>query len=137
MPVAKFYVWGSEPNNDSVREFLDRASDVYANVLECPKERVRVIFIPCSRDMVAVEGNVPGAASVFFEFIVLQGRSLTQRQQIAKGFCGLIEDVLGLDLQRVRGRCIPVAPEDWCIGGEFADSLRKTEIESRKNQLKR
>lgn len=137
MPVAKFYSSGCALETEVVKTFLDRASDLYARILECPKDRVRVYLFPIDSESVAIEGMVPGPASFFFEFIVLEGRSLEQRQQIARSFCDLVESVFNVDVQKVRGHCIRVQPEDWCIGGQFASDLRKKEIEARKNQPKR
>ena len=137
MPVAKFYASGYTLETDAVQTFLDQASDLYAEILECPKDRVRVYFFSVDADFAAVEGRVPGDASFFFEFIVLEGRPLTQRQDIARGFCELAVTALGIEARRVRGQCNRVQPEDWCIGGQFASDLRKAEIDARKNQLKR
>lgn len=134
MPVAKFYASGCTPDKNAVEALLDRASALYAEILECPKDRVRVYFFPVDADCAAVEGGVTGRASFFFEFIVLEGRRLAQRQEIARGFCDLAVSVLGIEARRVRGQCISVQPEDWCIGGQFASDLRASEIDARKNQ---
>lgn len=134
MPVARFYVSGRSPEAGTVQRFLDQASDLYAEVLACPKDRVRVFFFSVDADHAAVEGGVPGPDSCFFEFIVLEGRPLDQRQRIARGFCELVASALGIEARRVRGQCIRVAPEDWCIGGQFASELRKAEIDARKHR---
>lgn len=136
MPVAKFHVSGFTGEAQVIRTFLKRVSETYAEILECPQERVRVYFLPCSADMAAIEGKVPGPLSAFFDFVVLEGRPLEQRQAIARSFCKLIHEVLGVDVGRVRGQCIRVEPGDWCIGGQFASDLRKSEIEARQNRLK-
>jgi|SRR5690554_2943429 len=137
MPVAKFYSSGCVLEAETIERFLDSASDIYAKILDCPKDRVRVYLIPMASEHVAIEGEIPGPPSFYFEFIVLEGRSLEQRQQIARGFCELIGSAFSVDSRKVRGHCIRVNPEDWCIGGQFASELRKSEIEARKNQLKR
>lgn len=136
MPVAKFYSSGYALEAEAIKKFLDRASDLYARILEYPKDRVRVYFFPIGSECVAIEGRMPGPASFFFEFIVLEERSLEQRQQIARSFCDLVKSVFDVDARKVRGHCIRVQPEDWCIGGQFASDLRKKEIDARNNQLK-
>ena len=67
----------------------------------------------------------------FFEFIVLEGRSLAQRQRLLKDFTELLVEVLGVRREHVRGACRLVRPEDWAIGGEPASALRKDEIAAR------
>ncbi|MBD3654940.1 4-oxalocrotonate tautomerase [Marinobacter sp.] len=133
MPVVKFHVSGGRHPDSVVEKFLTQASEQYARILECPVDRVRAFYVLHDENLVAIKGRVPGPLSVFFEFIVLEGRSLEQRQKIATKFCELIEGVLDVDPDVVRGHCIRVEPEDWCIGGWFASDLRKTEIEKRKN----
>ncbi len=70
----------------------------------------------------------------FFEFIVLEGRSLDERQQLMSGFTALLVEVLGVAPGLVRGRCIRVHPQDWSIGGTGADQLREKEISARAAQ---
>lgn len=137
MPVVKFHVSGVRQPDSVVETFLIQASETYARILECPLDRVRAFYVPHEDIAVAIRGQVPGPRSVFFEFIVLEGRSLEQRQKIAREFSELIERVLEVDVDVVRGRCIRVEPEDWCIGGVFASELRKAEIEQRKNPGRR
>ncbi|SFM45304.1 tautomerase family protein [Marinobacter pelagius] len=134
MPVVKFHVSGPRHPDQVVRKFLSEASEKYAGVLECPMDRVRAFYVSHADTDVATMGQVPGPRSVFFEFIVLEGRSLEQRQKIAQEFSELIGRVLEVEVELVRGHCIRVEPEDWCIGGRFASDLRKSEIENRKRQ---
>lgn len=132
MPIVRFHSAGLRHSETVVTNFLEKASEIYARILECPVDRVRALYIPHDRKMVATGGATPGPASVFFEFIVLEGRSLAQRQRIASEFTDLIEKLLGVDLAVIRGHCIRVDPEDWCIGGRFASDIRESEIEQRK-----
>ena len=43
----------------------------------------------------------------------------------------LLADTLDVDPGLIRGRCIRVHPQDWCIGGAGADRLREAEIAQR------
>ncbi len=132
MPVATFHFSGGDLDQAVSADFLRRVSTVFAEELESPVDRIRAFLIPHGEALSAVKGEVPGERSVFFEFFVLEGRALEQRQRIARAFTELIAQYLGVDASSVRGRCIQVPPEDWCIGGQFASELRKSEIAQRK-----
>jgi len=46
-------------------------------------------------------------------------------------FTDILVDTLGVDRRVVRGRIIPVSPDDWAIGGVPASSARGAEIAAR------
>ncbi len=134
MPIVRFHSAGQRHPEDVVTNFLVKASKIYARILECPVDRVRAFYVPHDNGMVATGGAAPGPSSVFFEFIVLEGRSLSQRQLIAREFTELISATLDVETPMIRGHCIRVEPEDWCIGGRFASDVRGAEIAQRKAQ---
>lgn len=133
MPIVQFNVSGPTLSDTEVRGLLEEASGIYAKVLDCPLDRVRAFYLPHGFSHAAAHGKVTHERVVFFEFIVLEGRSVAQRQQLAQAFTEIVARLLDVDTALVRGRCVRVAPEDWCIGGRFASDLRQAEIEARKD----
>lgn len=134
MPVVNFHVVREACSAEQREQLLKGASHLYSEVLCSPMERVRAFVTLRSADECAVAGDTVSNNHLhapFFEFIVLEGRSLDERQQLMTGFTALLADVLGVDPKLVRGRCIRVHPQDWCIGGVGADSLRADEIAAR------
>ena len=66
----------------------------------------------------------------YFEFSVLDGRPLDQRQRLLGGFTELMVEILEVDRALVRGQCKRVSPEEWSIGGQPASELRAADIEN-------
>ena len=134
MPVVNFHLLegASSPGQDE--QLLLSACRIYAEVLGAPMDRVRAFITSHSPTRFAVAGELAAVNKVhapFFEFIVLEGRPLAQRQRLLKGFTELLVEVLGVRREHVRGACRLVRPEDWAIGGEPASALRKDEIAAR------
>lgn len=134
MPIVNFHLVAGTSTPEQDERLLRHASALYAEVLASPIERVRAFITPHDPEQFAVAGelvSVSGQHAPFFDFIVLDGRSLDQRQQLMRGFTDLLVEVLGVRRERVRGCCRRVPPEDWCIGGEPASELRRSEIDAR------
>ncbi|MCK9506150.1 MAG: hypothetical protein M0Q95_18455 [Porticoccaceae bacterium] len=134
MPVVNFHIVREACSAEQCDRLLKSASQLYSEVLSSPMERVRAFVTLRNADECAVAGDTVSNNQLhapFFEFIVLKGRSLDERQQLMTGFTSLLVEVLGVAPGLVRGRCIRVHPQDWCIGGMGADSLREQEIAAR------
>jgi 4-oxalocrotonate tautomerase len=140
MPVVQFHLADDKHSVEQCEELMVKASELYSSVLGSPMERVRV-FIQFHKPWAMATAGKPvsrgGAVAPYFCFIVLEGRSLDQRQALIEGFTDLIASVLGEEKQQVRGACWPVPPEDWGIGGKPASELRKDEISQRQQQVGR
>lgn len=134
MPIVNFHLVAGSSTPEQDERLLRRASALYAEVLASPIERVRAFITLHDPEQFAVAGELISASgdqAPFFDFIVLDGRPLDQRQQLMRGFTDLLVEVLGVRREWVRGCCRRVPPEDWCIAGEPASELRRAEIEAR------
>lgn len=137
MPVVNFHIVRQACSPEQRDHLLKAASQLYSEVLCSPMERVRAFVTLRNADECAVAGDTVSNNQLhapFFEFLVLEGRSLEERQQLMAGFTSLLVEALGVDPGLVRGRCIRVHPQDWSIGGMGADSLRAGEIAARAAQ---
>ncbi|POP54494.1 4-oxalocrotonate tautomerase [Zhongshania marina] len=135
MPVIHFHIVENTLSDDQCSALLVRASKIYSTVLNSPMERVRAFIKTYRPELVATSGNViseGGRPAPYFEFIVLEGRPLSERHELMKQFSNLIAEVSGVELSLVRGACWPVPPEDWGIGSVPASELRKAEIDARR-----
>ncbi len=135
MPIVNFHLLRGATDADQDARLLQEATRLYCDVLGAPVDRVRAVITPHAAGQFAVAGVLCSQAAVqapFFEFIVLEGRPLEQRQRLLRGFTDLLVDVTGVPRERVRGLCIRVDPEDWGIGGEPANQLRAGEIQRRR-----
>ncbi len=134
MPVVNFHLLAGHSSAEQDERLLVEASRLYSEVLKAPMERVRAFITTHPASQFAVAG-VPcssgGLHAPFFEFIVLEGRSLEERQRLSQGFTELLVEVFGVHRELVRGRCQRVAAEDWSIGGEPASVLRAEEVAAR------
>jgi 4-oxalocrotonate tautomerase len=131
MPILHFHLVQGQHSPDRVESLLLRSSVLFAEVLRCPIDRVRVFVTEHAAQHVCIGGQMVNQAAPFFSFVVLQGRSLEDRQRLLAGFTDLIVEILGSPRDLVRGAVLPVAPEDWCIGGVPASQLRQAEIAAR------
>jgi phenylpyruvate tautomerase PptA (4-oxalocrotonate tautomerase family) len=134
MPVAHFHLVDGAYTPEQHRELLTAASCCYAEVLDSPIERVRAFVVRYHPDDVAVAGTVVGAGAPpapYFTAIVLAGRPVLQRQELAQRFTDLIVDILGAHRSLVRGQVIEVDPANWVIAGNPAATLRAGEIAAR------
>ncbi len=62
---------------------------------------------------------------------MLRGRPVEQRHRLLAELTDVLVDVLGVRRAVVRGRIVPVDPDDWGIGGVPASSARAAEIAAR------
>ena len=132
MPVAHLHVVAASP--EQVRRLGAETTDIYAAALESPVERTRVYVVNHQPHEVTVGGAsvAHGApAAPFFTALVFAGRPAAQRHEVLRRVSTLLAEVLGVDLSLVRGRVIPVDPQDWGIGGVPASVLRAAEIAGR------
>lgn len=134
MPVVNFHIVDAYCSAEQKVRLLKGASQLYSQVLRSPMERVRAFITLHLADEFAAAGEVTGVNGLhapFFDFIVLEGRSLDERQALMGGFTELLVEILAVERSMVRGRCIRVEPQDWSIGGLGADVLREQEIRDR------
>ncbi|PWR19542.1 tautomerase family protein [Zavarzinia aquatilis] len=133
MPIIHFHLAEGTSSAAQERRLLIAASRLYAEVLQCPMDRVRAFVVPYERARCAVAGvmlDEGGLSAPYFEFLVLEGRPLETRQRLLTGFTDLVADLLGVEKALIRGHCKRVQPEEWCIGGRMAQELRKADIEA-------
>jgi 4-oxalocrotonate tautomerase len=134
MPVVNFHLVEGHCSTEQKARLLKAASELYSQVLRSPMERVRVLITLHAADEFAVAGDAVssnGLHGPYFDFIVLEGRPLDERQALMSGFTDLLVEILAVERSLVRGRCIRVEPQDWSIGGLGADVLREQEIRDR------
>lgn len=130
MPILEVHlVEGAHPAAQ-VAELLTRLSARYAEVLESPLERIRA-YVTLHRPEHWATGGVAGVEAPYFTAMVLDGRPAEQRRRLLGAFTDIIVDTLGVDRRAVRGRIIPVSPDDWAIGGVPASAVRAGEIAAR------
>jgi phenylpyruvate tautomerase PptA (4-oxalocrotonate tautomerase family) len=115
-------------------ELLSAMSARYAEVLESPIGRVRA-YLTLHRPEHWATGGVAAAqepvSAPYFTAVVLEGRPAEQRRRLLAELTAVLVDVLRVDRALVRGRCIPVHPDDWAIGGVPASAVRAGEIAAR------
>ncbi|MDD3445522.1 MAG: tautomerase family protein [Zavarzinia sp.] len=131
MPIIHFHLAEGRTSPEQRRQLLEQASRLYAEVLACPMDRVRAFIQTFPLDQCAVAGTLlaDGAPEApYFEFLVLEGRPLDQRQRLLTGFTDLVATILGVERGLIRGHCKRVRPDEWCIGGRMADDLRRADI---------
>jgi phenylpyruvate tautomerase PptA (4-oxalocrotonate tautomerase family) len=137
MPVVNFHLVDGHCSAEQKACLLKDASQLYSLVLHSPIERVRAFITLHAATECAVAGEVvevSGRHAPFFEFFVLEGRPLDERQALMRGFTDLLSATLAVERGLIRGRCIRVDPQDWCIGGHDAAQLRQQEILERAEQ---
>lgn len=134
MPIVRFFSVEGTLSPEQRSELVLEASRVYAGLLAAPVERIRAFVAEIPAGGAALGGELvtkDGPPVPFFEALVLAGRPVEQRHAIISAFTDLIVEKTGMEKAKVRGRCIPVDPDDWCIGGTPASVLRKGEIAAR------
>ncbi|MDG0980984.1 MAG: tautomerase family protein [Halieaceae bacterium] len=136
MPIMQVHIETSAYSRDQLHRFLVRISRVYAEVLESPIERIRVLIHDYPPDLIAIGGKVTadtGETAPFFEAFLLEGRPLAQQHAVLAKATDVIVECLGARRDLVRGVCHMVPPERWGIAGLPAASLRSAEITERNN----
>ena len=135
MPVVNFHLVEGFSTPEQDERLLVASCRLYAEVLDAPMERVRAFITRHAAGEFAVAGALVtrnGLHAPYFDFIVLEGRSLEQRQRLLAGFTALLVECIGAQRELVRGRCTRVEPQDWAIGGEPTGVLRHDEIAARR-----
>ena len=135
MPILNFHLVQGQHEAAKVETLLLKASALFAEVLACPIDRVRVFVTEPMPQHACIGGKLVSQheqVAPYFSFIVLEGRSQEDRQRLLSGFTDLVVDILGAPRANVRGGIVPVAPSDWSIGGVLASELRQAEIEARR-----
>lgn len=135
MPILNFHLVQGQHEAAKVETLLLKASALFAEVLACPIDRVRVFATEHAPQHFCIGGKLVSQheqVAPYFSFIVLEGRSQADRQRLLSGFTDLVVDILGAPRANVRGGIVPVAPSDWSIGGVLASELRLAEIEARR-----
>ena len=134
MPVVNFHLVEGLTTPEQDERLLLGACRLYADVLRAPMERVRAFITLHRASQFAVAGELVahnGLHAPYFDFIVLDGRPLDERQRLLAGFTDLLVDTLGVRRDLVRGSCRRIEPQDWAIGGGPASALRKDEVDPR------
>ena len=134
MPIVNFHLVEGLTTPAQDERLLIGACQLYAEVLKAPMERVRAFITLHKATHFAVAGGLVshnGLHAPYFDFIVLDGRSLEDRHRLMRGFTDLLVDTLGVRRELVRGSCRRVEPQDWAIGGEPASVIRKDEVAAR------
>lgn len=137
MPIVKYYVVEDQHSDAALADLLTQSCRLFAEVLECPVDRVRAFAHEFRPQAACVGGQMvsDGAASApYFRFVLLEGRSDEQAQRLLAGFTDLVVACLGVDRAAVRGGTWSVDPGRWAIAGVPASDLRKAEIDARAAQ---
>ncbi|WP_300016308.1 tautomerase family protein [Pseudonocardia sp.] len=130
MPILEVHLIEGSHTGEQHRALLAALGTRYAEVLDSPPERIRA-HLTLHRREHWVTGGVPGVDAPYFTAIVLAGRPVEQRHRLLGALTDIIVDVLGVDRASVRGRIVPVDPDDWGIGGVPASAARRGEIAAR------
>lgn len=134
MPVVNFHLVEGLATPQQESALLKSAAQLYCEVLNAPVDRVRAFITRHAPERFLVAGQLvaeSGLHAPVFDFIVLEGRPIDERQRLLAGFTDIIVKVLGVDPGLVRGSCTRVHPEDWAIGGRPASELRADEVRAR------
>lgn len=134
MPIAHFHLVDGAYSTEQRRRLLTEASRCYAEVLDSPVERVRTFAVRYAPEDVATGDSLVadgGTPAPYFTAIVLAGRPVEQRQQLAARFTDLIVEILGVSRSLVRGQVVEVNPDNWYIAGTAASANRASEIAAR------
>jgi len=138
MPVVVFNLTRGFTTQKQNEDLLKEACKSYSKVLGSPMARVRASIVLREPELNAVAGDLVSKNNLhapIFDFLVMEGRPLNEKQSLLTEFSQLLVDILGVDHDLIRGRCISVNPEEWIIGDTPADILRQKEIESRKAKV--
>ncbi len=137
MPIVNFHLVEGMSTPEQDERLLIGACQLYAEVLKAPMERIRAFITPHRPGQFAVAGGLcvrNGLHAPYFEFIVLEGRSLEDRHRLMRRFTDLLVDTLNVRRDLIRGSCRRVEPQDWAIAGEPASVIRKDEVAARAAQ---
>lgn len=130
MPIVEVHLLEGAHTAAQHTALLDALSRRYAEVLDSPLERIRA-FLVLHRPEHWATGGEAGVEAPYFTALVLEGRPAEQRHRLLGAFTDVLVDVLRVERSLVRGRIVPVHPDDWGIGGVPASAARRTEISAR------
>jgi 4-oxalocrotonate tautomerase len=134
VPIVTYHLVSGRHHHTAVGELLRRSCELFAEVLECPVDRVRAFAHEHRPELVCIGGELAAtgvAEAPYFHFMLLEDRSAEQRQRLLAGFTDLLVEVLGAERSLVRGGLVLVAPEDWVIGGVPASAVGRDEVVAR------
>lgn len=134
MPILEYHLADNCYSDSQIKELLVSSSHLYAKVLACPLDRVRVFVNFYQKKHMAVAGELMsegGMEAPYFHFLVLEGRPIEQCHQLLEGFTDLVVELLKVDRSWVRGGCWPIPAQYWAIGGQSASLMRANEIKAR------
>ena len=134
MPILEYHLVENQYSDTQFERLLVESSRLYAAVLKCPIDRVRVLIHLDKPTMAATAGVLVsrgGQPAPYFYFLALQGRSVEERHALLSGFTDLVVDTRGVERGLVRGGCWPIPAEDWAIGGTPASVMRAAEVRAR------
>jgi phenylpyruvate tautomerase PptA (4-oxalocrotonate tautomerase family) len=130
MPIIEVHLLEGAHTAAQHQSLLTALTRRYAEVLDCPVGSVRA-FLVLHRPEHWATGGAAGVPAPFFTALVLAGRPVEQRHRLLGGFTDVLVDVLGVDRALVRGRIVPVDPDDWAVGGVPASVARRSETTGR------
>lgn len=134
MPVMNIHVVAGQHSDEQLAEMIERCAIHYGSVLKSPVERIRVFVSEHRPQAFFVDGRLAcdcTDAAPYFQYIVLEGRPQSEIEALMTGFTDILEDVLNVVRNRIRGACWPVSPAHWGIGGVMASVKRADEIAAR------
>jgi phenylpyruvate tautomerase PptA (4-oxalocrotonate tautomerase family) len=129
MPIVEVHLAEGLHTPAQHAQLLRSISVRYAEVLDVPLERVRAYLTLHRPEHWATAGE-PGStrSAPYFTALVLEGEPAGARRRLVEAITDLLVDLLGVDRKLVRGRIIPVHPQDWAIGGIPAGDVRRSGI---------
>ena len=134
MPILEYHLAENCYSDEQIKELLESSSQLYAKVLACPIDRVRIFANFYKKQHVAVAGKLMsegGEQAPYFQFLVLEERPIESCHELLEGFTDLVVNILKVDRSWVRGGCWPIPPQYWAIGGNPASLMRAAEIKAR------
>ena len=140
MPVAHINILQGH-SKETLKNVIRDVSQVIADVLSAPKDRLEVWVTEIDPDLWGIEGQ-PASEVLktkprgqvempYVEMVLMEGRSPEQHHQVIEGVTNALAQHLGTDKNRIRVHIANCKPDNWGIGGVAAAILRKAEIEAR------
>ena len=134
MPIVNFRLVAGQHSDEQIGDLLMRSSELFAEVLEAPLDRIRA-FVDEVRPQAAMVGGELVAAGApeapYFDFLLFAGRPLEHAHRLLVGFTDLLVECTGADRSLIRGSVRFVDPAHWAIAGGPASIVRKAEVEAR------
>ena len=134
MPIVEYRIPAGHYSEEAVATLLRKSCALFADVLECPIDRVRAVAHEVSPVAMCVAGIMMSEGAVaapYFTFFLLDGRPEELRHRLLAGFTDVIVECLGVERGLVRGAVTIVAPTNWAIAGVPASVARADEVAAR------